>query len=137
MSARRSSSILRLRTATRASSPMRPGRTAFANRPTPNAEKTARNGGSAAGIACSITLFQAPARAITDRRLSAIAATTHCQATNLNASATRPQSGPCQTKNAIMRRERDEHERRASPLRLQQLRHPYAANAFGDSTIPS
>ena len=34
-------------------------------------------------------------------------------------------------------REREEHERGPDPRRLQQLRHPYAANAFGDSTIPS
>src|SRR5207342_3031362 len=76
--------------------------TAFAKRPTPNAEKTARNGGCGGGIACSITWFQAAALAITDTRLSAIAATTHSQATNRKASATRCQFGPRQMKNATI-----------------------------------
>src|SRR2546421_11786986 len=41
----------RFRTATRASSPIRPGSTAFANSPTENAEKTSRKPGTGGGIA--------------------------------------------------------------------------------------
>ncbi len=53
---------LRMRTATRASSPMRPGRTAFANSPTENAEKTVSGFGCGGGIAERITVVQASAR---------------------------------------------------------------------------
>src|SRR5690349_20152883 len=81
---------------------MRPGRTAFADRPTPNAEKTARNGGWGGGTACSMTWFQAEALAKTERRLSATAATTHSHATRRNASSTSPHFGPCQMKNATI-----------------------------------
>ena len=43
--------ILRVSTATRASSPIRPGSTAFANSPTENAEKTSADAGCGGGIA--------------------------------------------------------------------------------------
>src|SRR5438034_768479 len=48
----------RLRTATRASSPIRPGRTALANSPTENAEKTSGKPGWGGGIACTTTFAQ-------------------------------------------------------------------------------
>ena len=49
----------RVSTATRASSPIRPGSTAFAKRPTPKAEKTSRKDGVGGGIASLITRSQA------------------------------------------------------------------------------
>jgi hypothetical protein len=49
----------RRRTATRASSPTRPGSTAFAKSPTENAEKTSGNGGRGGAIDCLITVSQA------------------------------------------------------------------------------
>src|SRR6266513_2527505 len=51
--------IFRVSTATRASSPIRPGRTAFANRPTENAEKTSNSRGYGGPIAEWMTLAQA------------------------------------------------------------------------------
>ena len=45
------SGIFRVSTATRASSPMRPGSTAFAKSPTENAEKTSITPGCGGGIA--------------------------------------------------------------------------------------
>ena len=127
---------VRLRTATRASSPMRPGRTAFANRPTPNAENTARNGGSAAEAPARSPGSSAPARASTERRLSAIAATTHPR----RRTGTRRRRGPIR---AVPDEERDHRPRtrraraRPGPLRLQQLRHLYAANASRRLDDPS
>ena len=56
-------------TATRASSPIRPGRTAFASRPTENAEKTVRKRGCGGSSAWSIVSRQASARNSTERRL--------------------------------------------------------------------
>jgi len=76
----------RVSTATRASSPMRPGRTAFANRPTENAEKTSGTLGCGGSIAEWMTVVQARARVTTERRFRAIATTTHCQRTALKAS---------------------------------------------------
>ena len=75
----RRSGSFRVSTPTRASSPIRPGSTAFANRPTEKAEKTSGKRGAGGSIACRITVDQAIARAMTDSRLSPIAATTHCQ----------------------------------------------------------
>src|SRR5438477_35064 len=50
---------LRFSTATRASSPIRPGSTAFANRPTENPEKTSRKPGTGGGMAWWITVRHA------------------------------------------------------------------------------
>ena len=86
--------IRRRSTATRASSPTRPGNTALANRPTQNAEKTSGNDGCGGGIDSLTAVFQESDRAITESRLSAIATTTHSQLTTMNASCTRCQSGP-------------------------------------------
>src|SRR5262249_7301090 len=72
----------------------RPGRTAFANSPTENAEKTRRKRGWGGGIAWLMTIDHATARTSTETRLSAMAATTHCHRTIVNASPTAPQSGP-------------------------------------------
>src|SRR5262249_51151514 len=77
--------IFRVRTATRASSPTRPGSRAFANRPTEKAEKTSGTRGRGGSIAEWITNVQARARAITESRFSRIATTTHSQRTALNA----------------------------------------------------
>ena len=86
----------RLSVTTRASSPTRPGRTAFAKRPTENAEKTVGKDGCGGAIDCLIAVSHANARASTERRLRPIAAATHCQVTAVNASCTRRQSGPRQ-----------------------------------------
>ena len=67
-------------TATRASSPTRPGSTAFAKRPTENAEKTSGNAGCGRSIDCLIAVSHANARASTERRLSPIAVITHAPA---------------------------------------------------------
>ena len=101
----------RTRTATRPSSPTRPGRTAFANRPTQNAEKTSRKPGRGAAIACRITVFQATERTSTETRLSATAATTHGQRTAVKASRTRCQSGPRhQIRETATAEQRERHE---------------------------
>ncbi len=94
-------SICWVSTATRASSPIRPGSTAFAKRPTPKAENTRRKGGCGGGNAWSITVFQASARATTESRFNTIAVITQCQVTSVNASTTSPQSGARQTSSAI------------------------------------
>ena len=86
--------ILRVRTATRASSPIRPGSTAFAKRPTEKAEKTSGAFGCGGGIALWITVVQASARAMTESRLSAIATATHCHSTAVNASPIEARLGP-------------------------------------------
>ena len=65
------SGIFRVRTATRASSPIRPGSTAFANRPTENAEKTSIACGRGGSIAEWITVVQASARATTESEVQA------------------------------------------------------------------
>ena len=62
---------LRVRTATRASSPMRPGSTAFANSPTENAEKTSIARGRGGSIAEWITVVQASARTTTESEVEA------------------------------------------------------------------
>src|SRR5215467_5360133 len=77
--------IFRVSTATRASSPTRPGSRAFANRPTEKAENTSGTRGRGGSIAEWITNVQARARAITERRFSAIATATHSHCTALNA----------------------------------------------------
>ena len=59
----RSPGMWRVSTATRASSPTRPGMVAFASSPTENAEKTWMNRGCGGGTASSITVAQANARA--------------------------------------------------------------------------
>ena len=64
---------------------MRPGRTAFANSPTENAENTVSGFGCGSGIACRMTVVHASARATTDTRLKPIATTTHCHSTRVNA----------------------------------------------------
>ena len=79
------SGIFRVRTATRASSPIRPGSTAFANRPTEKAEKTSIAFGRGGSIAEWITVVHASARATTERRFRPIATTTHSHWTFLNA----------------------------------------------------
>src|SRR5229473_1540601 len=84
----------RASTATRASSPIRPGRTAFANSPTEKAENTSRLLGYGGGIAWRMTVRQAIARATTEARLSPTAAATHCQRTVVNASPIALQLGP-------------------------------------------
>ena len=78
--------VFRVRTATRASSPIRPGRTAFAKRPTQKAEKTSGSRGCGGSIAEWMTVVQARTRATTERRFSVIATTTHSHCTALNAS---------------------------------------------------
>src|SRR5215207_5886094 len=90
----------RVSTATRASSPIRPGSTAFANRPTQKAENTWRKGGSGGGNAWPITVDQAIERATTESRFNAIAAITQRHETSVNALATSPQSGARQTSSA-------------------------------------
>ena len=57
----------RVSTATRASSPTRPGIVAFASSPIENAEKTWRNRGCGGGTAWSIIVFHDSARASTTR----------------------------------------------------------------------
>ncbi len=86
--------IRRASTATRPISPTRPGRTAFAKSPTQNAEKTSLNPGRGAGTASRMTVFQAPARTTTERRLSTTAKTIHGQLAAANVLRTRCQSGP-------------------------------------------
>ena len=92
---------LRTSTATRASSPIRPGSTAFAISPTENAEKIERKRGHGFGIAASITCVHANARATTESRLKPIATATHSQRTAVNASPTVCQFGPWKTSSAI------------------------------------
>ena len=77
--------IFRVSTPTRASSPTRPGSSAFANRPTEKAEKTSGTRGRGGSIAEWMTVVQASARAITERRFSRIATTTHSHCTDLSA----------------------------------------------------
>ena len=72
-------------TATRASSPIRPGSTAFASRPTENAEKTSLKRGRGGSSAWSIVKRHANERASTEIRLSPIARTTQAQLTRSNA----------------------------------------------------
>ena len=90
----RNPGMWRVSTATRASSPTRPGIVAFASSPTENAEKTWMNRGCGGGTASSITVAQAKARATTETRLSPIARTSHSHFTARNASPTSLQSGP-------------------------------------------
>src|SRR6266511_4103272 len=82
------SGSFRLRTATRASSPIRPGRTAFANSPIEKAENTSENRGCGSGIAWVITVRQAIARTRTESRFSPTAAATQRdrKSTRLNSS---------------------------------------------------
>ena len=72
-------------TATRASSPIRPGRTAFPSIPTENAEKTWVKRGSGGSSAWSIVSFQARERSSTEMRLRTSANPTHAQLTRSNA----------------------------------------------------
>jgi len=83
-------------TATRATSPTRPGSTAFANSPTENAEKTSGKRGCGLAIDCLIAVFQESERATTESRFSPIAAATHSQRTTPKALRTACQSGPRQ-----------------------------------------
>ena len=73
---------------------MRPGSTAFAKRPTENAEKTSMLLGCGGGIACRMTVRQAIARATTDARLRPTATATHSQRTFVNASPIALKLGP-------------------------------------------
>ena len=57
-------------------SPTRPGRTALANRPTQNAEKTRRNFGGGGSIDCSMQVCHEIDRATTERQVEAIATAT-------------------------------------------------------------
>ena len=86
--------VFRVSTATRASSPILPGRTAFARRPTQKAEKTSWKRGLGGGIAWLITICQAMLLATIERRLSATAAATHSHLTAWKASGMAFQSGP-------------------------------------------
>ena len=63
----------RVSTATRANSPSRPGRTAFASSPIAKPENVRWNGGWLPGRASSMTTCHARARVTTDARLSRIA----------------------------------------------------------------
>src|SRR5204862_3955737 len=63
-------SIRRVRTATRASSPTRPGSTAFASNPTENAENTRPKRGCGGGTAERNAVSHANERATTERKLS-------------------------------------------------------------------
>ena len=74
---RRRLSSRRLRTATRASSPTRPGSTALASSPTQKAANTSGKLGNGGGIAEWITASQANERATIESRLSPTAAATH------------------------------------------------------------
>ena len=87
----------RVTTATRASSPTRPGRAAFPSRPMEKAEKTVRRLGQGRGIACLMTMFHASARTTTEKRLIRTAAATHSHSTARNARSTGPGSGPRHT----------------------------------------
>src|SRR5437868_10731856 len=73
---------------------MRPGSTAFAKRPTENAENTSMLLGYGGGIAWRITVRHAIARATTEARLSPTATATHCHRTTVNASPIAVQLGP-------------------------------------------
>ena len=95
------SGILRVSTATRASSPILPGSTAFAKSPTENAENTSGAAGCGGRNAERITIVHAAARARTDKRLRAIETATHCHSTDANASAIAVTLGPRQTNNAM------------------------------------
>jgi hypothetical protein len=64
---------------------MRPGSTAFANRPTENAEKTSIAFGRGGSIAEWITVVQASARAATESRFRPIATATHSHWTSRKA----------------------------------------------------
>src|SRR5437899_12801623 len=76
---------LRTGAATRVSSPVRPGNTAFAKSPTEKAEKTVIGFGCGGGIAWRMTVDHASARATTESRLKAIATATHSHTTDVNA----------------------------------------------------
>ena len=71
-----------------------PGRTAFAKRPTENAENTSMLLGCGGGIACRMTVRHAIARATTEARLRPTATATHCQRTTVNASPIAVKLGP-------------------------------------------
>ncbi len=73
-------------TAARAISPTRPGSTAFANRPTQNAEKTSGYVGCGGSIDCSMHVSHEIERATTESRLRPIATATHGHETAVNAS---------------------------------------------------
>ena len=76
----------RVSTATRASSPILPGRTAFASRPTQKAEKTSGKRGRGSGIAWLITICHAKLRATIDRRFRPTATAIHSHLTAWKAS---------------------------------------------------
>ena len=72
-------------TATRASSPIRPGRTAFASRPTAKAEKTQLKRGCGGSSAWSIVSRHASERSSTEPRLSPNAKAIQAQLTRSKA----------------------------------------------------
>ena len=90
---------------------MRPGRTAFAKSPTENAEKTVIGFGCGGGIAERMTVVHASARTTTERRLNAIATTTHSQTTAVNASPIARKLGPRQMKSATTAAHEEDGER--------------------------
>ena len=71
-------------------SPIRPGSTAFASRPTQKAENTSGKRGRGGGIAWLITICQAKLRATIESRLSATAAATYSHRTAWKASWDEP-----------------------------------------------
>src|SRR5919109_533709 len=90
----------RVTTATRASSPTRPGSAAFPSRPTQKAEKTTRQRGHGGGTACVMTMRQADERTATENRLMTTAIPTQNHDTARKASPTSERSGPRQTTSA-------------------------------------
>ena len=82
-------------TATRASSPTRPGSATLPRSPTQNAEKTTRHDGHGFGIAWRMITRQADERTTTDMRLMPTATATHVHETASNASERRFVSGHC------------------------------------------
>ena len=114
------SGIFRVSTATRASSPTRPGSRAFANRPTEKAEKTSGTRGCGGSIAEWMTVVQASARATTERRFSAIATTTHSHSHGPERAADRLDAVAPPPEQADDRREHDEpQEHPQDPARRQ------------------
>ncbi len=87
-------------TATRASSPARPGTATFPSSPTQKAEKTTHQRGHGGGTACLMTTRQADDRTATEKRLIATASPTQNHETARKASPIRENSGWCQTRRA-------------------------------------
>ena len=125
--------------ATRASSPIRPGSTAFANRPTEKAEKTSWKRGCGGGIAWSITIFQASARTITENEIEADRRHDPLPA-DLVERVSRPGPSPAPaTKEGAKAgpgHEDDNEPQPAAPRQRSQA-HPAAASVADDSPVTS